>query len=240
MGIIKAVKRFVPSKYKRRVKESLGVPSLHWSLQNLKRKNFRPSSVIDIGAYEGYWALDMLEVFPSAKILMVEAQKNKASFLEKIKIAFPKTDFSISLLSSEDGTEKLFCHNETASHISQGSFAELESEVLVTQTLDSLLKEKKFPLPDFLKLDVQGHELEVLKGANESLSHAEVCLLEISIFDFGEGTPLLLEMVNYMDSKGFQAYDISQLMRRPLDKLLFQVDMFFVKKNSYLVSDKSW
>lgn len=240
MAIDKFIKKLLPFKYKRTVKEKLGVPSLHWSLQNLKKKNFNPASVLDIGAYEGYWTVDLLEVFPNAKVLMVEAQKSKMPFLEKIKVQYPKTDYAIALLSSSDGEDKCFCENETASHVSKLPLQGQPSSILKTQTLDSLIKVKNFPLPDFIKLDVQGHEMEVLKGAETSLQHAEVCLLEISLFDFGDGTPLLQEMLNFMDSKGFMAYDISQFMRRPLDKALFQLDMFFVKKDSFLIADKSW
>lgn len=240
MPIDKFIKKILPFKYKRAVKEKLGVPSLHWSLQNLKKINFNPSAVLDIGAYEGYWTLDLLEVFPTAKVLMVEAQKNKSPFLEKIKIQYPNTDYAISLLSSRDGDQKYFLEDETASHISAFPVTDNPGVILKTQTVDSLLKEKYFALPDFIKLDVQGHEMEVLKGAKAAMVHAEVCLLEISLFDFGDGTPLLLEMLNFMDANDFTAYDISQFMRRPLDKLLFQIDMFFVKKDSFLIADKRW
>ena len=240
MAIDKFIKKLLPFKYKRAVKEKLGVPSLHWSLQNLKKKNFNPVTVLDIGAYEGYWTIDLLEVFPAAKVLMVEAQKSKVPFLEKIRKQYPNTDFAISLLSAANDDEKYFCENETASHVRESPVQGVPGYILKTQTLDSLIQKKNFALPDLIKLDVQGHEMEVLKGAETSLQHAAVCLLEISLFDFGDGTPLLQEMLNFMDTKGFRAYDISQFMRRPLDKALFQIDMFFVKKDSFLTADKSW
>ncbi len=87
---------------------------------------------------------------------------------------------------------------------------------------------------------MQGHELEVLKGAEKSLAHAEVCLLEVSLMDLGDDTPLLLDVVNFMDDKNFTAYDICQFVRRPFDKALIQMDMFFVKKDSFLIGDKRW
>ena len=238
--LMKIIKKLLPFKYKRSVKERMGVPSLHWSLQNLKKKNFNPGSVLDIGAYEGYWTLDLLEVFPSTRVLMVEAQDNKKTFLEKVKHNCPGTDYSIALLSSVDGAEKYFCENETASSITLTPVAGFNTRAIRTRSLDSLLQEKKFPLPDLIKLDVQGHELEVLKGATAALAHAEICLLEITLIDFGDGNPLLLEMINYMDNNGFQAYDISQFIRRPYDKALYQIDMFFIKKNSPMITERRW
>jgi FkbM family methyltransferase len=230
----------MPFKYKRSVKEKLGVPSLHWSLQNLKRKNFYPAVVLDIGAYEGFWTLDLLEVFPKAKVLMVEAQINKESFLKAVKQKNNNVDYAISLLSSADGETKLFLKNETASHVISTAVAGEQYQQIKTQTLDVLLETMNFPFPEFLKLDVQGHEMEVLKGAAKSLANATICLLEISLLNLGDDGPLLAEMVTFMDEKGYQAYDISQFIRRPFDKALYQVDMFFIKKDSPLITDKRW
>lgn len=234
------IKKILPFRFKRKVKENLGVPSLHWSLENLKKKNFFPAHVIDIGAYEGHWTLDLLEVYPHAKVFMVEAQKSKSGYLEKVKQQYTNTDYSISLLSSVDGVQKYFYENETASHVGNVTANNGNSSIMNATTLDSLLKERKFPFPDLLKLDVQGHEIEVLKGAAEALFHATICLLEVSLLDLGDGNPLLKEVLNFMDEKGFQAYDISHFIRRPFDKSLYQMDMFFVKKDSFLIAEKRW
>ena len=233
-------KKIIPYRFKRRVKEHLGVPSFHWSLQNLKKKNFNPSFILDIGAYEGNWTKDVLEVFPTAKILMIEAQKNKEAFLAGIKKMHPNTDYAISLLSSQDGLKKIFRENETASQIIDIQETEHPHFTLKTQALDSLLQQQKFPYPDFMKLDVQGHEMEVLNGATKSLAHAEICLLEVSLLNLGDNNPLLAEMISFMDVNHFQAYDISQFMRRPFDNTLYQLDLFFVKKDSALVASKRW
>jgi FkbM family methyltransferase len=238
--LVSFFKKLFPSKIKRRVKEHLDVPSLHWSLQNLKNKNFKPLVVLDIGAYEGLWTLDLLEVFPEAKVLMVEAQESKEPFLKTVKHEYAQVDYAISLLSSEDGVLKSFGENETASAVIKNEELGGQYKHIKSETLDTPLKKKNFPLPDLLKFDVQGHEMEVLLGADKALAHAEICLLEISLFDLGEDVPLLAEMVSFMDRRDFQAYDISQFIRRPFDKALFQVDMFFVKKSSGLIAGKHW
>lgn len=234
------LKKLLPYRYKRAIKEDLGVPSLHWSLQNLRKKGFSPSAVIDVGAYEGLWTVDFLEVFPRAKVLMVEAQARKSFFLSKITGRYPNTQYATTLLSSCDGETKCFFENETASHVTMRASLDSNTVLLKTSTLDSLLAEKKFPLPEFLKLDVQGHEKEVLKGASKCLAGATVCLLEISLLSIGDDMPLLAEMVSFMDERNYQAYDISQFIRRPYDKALFQMDVFFVKKDSWLANEKRW
>jgi FkbM family methyltransferase len=203
------LKQIIPYKYKRKIKDDLGVPSLHWSLLNLKKIGFNPCVIIDIGAYEGYWTLDVLEVFPDARVLMVEPQKKKEIFLMNLTKNHNKIDYSIELLSATDGIEKLFVENETASHIVEHNQKGIISTTLYTKTLDTLLEQKGLPHPDFIKLDVQGHEMEVLRGAEKSLSHCEICLLEITLLNIGGDTPLLQEMVSFMNEKNFQAYDIT-------------------------------
>lgn len=234
------LKKLIPFQYKRAIKEHLGVPSLHWSLANLKKKGWYPAAVVDVGAYEGHWTLDVLEVFPEARVLMVEAQKGKEETLRKLVRKFPGTSYAIQLLSCVSGEEKYFYENETASHVATGEPDDNTAVKLTTVTLDDLLLQLNFPPPDFVKLDVQGHEKEVLLGAEHCLRKATVCLLEISLLNIGGNTPLLAEMIQFMDSRGFQAYDFSHFIRRPYDKALYQVDMFFVRKESFLATEQRW
>ncbi len=235
--MISVLKKILSSKYKRSIKERLGVPSLHWNLQNLKKLGYNPGFVMDIGAYEGYWTRDFLEVFPSAQVLMVEAQKSKEKQIEQVCSVFPNVAYHIALLSGEDGKELYFQENETASHVT--SSGDSHSTAIKSESVDAILQRKGMPFPDFLKLDVQGYELEVLRGATSALKHAEFCLLEVSMLElFNE--PLFAEVVAFMDVRGFQAYDICQFMRRPFDNALYQVDLLFIKKDSSFISNKRW
>ena len=235
------IKNFIPAKFKRRIKDNLGVPSLHWTLMNLKACSFDPSFTVDIGAYVGEWTEQFLEVFPGKKVLMLEAQESKKTLLENVCAKYNDVNCLIGLLSATNGKPVSFHENETASHVGLVNEDLCEgAKIYLTQTLDSIIEKNNYPLPDFLKLDVQGHEIEVLKGGEKAISNCEVCLLEVSFLELTPGDPLVLDIFNFMDQKGFQAYDISQLMRRPLDKALYQADVFFVKKTSRLLKSKSW
>ena len=61
--------------------------------------------------------MDLLEVFPNAKVLMVEAQQKKETILKRVIAGNKNVDYVISLLSSQTGIEKMFSENETASQI---------------------------------------------------------------------------------------------------------------------------
>lgn len=240
--MIKLIKSLFPFRFKRAIKDHLGVPSLYWSLQNLKQKGYQPNVVIDIGAYEGHWTEDFLEVFPDAKVLMVEAQKGKEIFLKKIAEQNKNVTYCIELLSAEDNKQVIFNENESASQINGLATDEqtLTGNAKTTITIDTLLTKLSFAMPNFLKLDVQGHEIEVLRGATKFLAIVDVCLLEVTLISFGDGAPLIIELMNFMDSLNFQMYDVSQFMRRPFDKAMYQMDVLFVKKNSPWVTDKRW
>ncbi|MEJ7681217.1 MAG: hypothetical protein WKG06_25900 [Segetibacter sp.] len=117
---------------------------MHWSLENLKRKNFNPSVILDIGAYKGNWATDVLEVFPDAKILMIEAQENKESFLKDLAKKNKNVEYVISLVSARDQEEVLFSQNEAASHVVKLKETQHPHRLLYSKTVDTLLKEKTF------------------------------------------------------------------------------------------------
>lgn len=237
--VLKLLKKLLPSKFKKDFKDHLGVPSLSWTLKNLKKAGYNPGVVYDIGAYEGYWTRDFLEVFPEVNMYMFEAQTKKKSYLKSASSRNSNVHYAIALLGSKEGEEVYFVEEETGSHVLQNNNIGIETN-RITSSLDTLAENNHWPLPDFLKLDVQGFELEVLKGGSKALKSAEFCLLEITVLDIGGGAPLLVEVVNFMQEHQFQAYDISQFIRRPFDKALWQIDMLFIKNNSKFITDKRW
>ena len=139
------------------------MPSLHWSLQNLKKRGYIPKVAIDVGAYEGHWAVDFLEVFPEAKVLLLEGQPSKEIYLKDLTKKFPNVSYNIALLSAEDNKKVLFNENETSSQINvlATDFELQNANTKTTVTVDTLVKKLAFPSASFMKLDVQGYEIEV-------------------------------------------------------------------------------
>jgi hypothetical protein len=104
------------------------------------------------------------------------------------------------------------------------------------RTLNSLLSE--VAPPGLLKIDAQGYELEILRGALQLLPAFEAVLVEIAIIEINKGAPLLHDVVAFMKMLGFFAYDILETHRRPLDGALNQVDIIFIREQSRLIADK--
>lgn len=108
---------------------------------------------------------------------------------------------------------------------------------------DSLLSSRNLSVPDLVKLDIQGFELEALQGAISLFGHTEIFVMEVSLFSFDDvpGMPILREVVDFMGARGYEAYDITEFARRPFDGALGQVDFAFTKREGFLrQSNKYW
>jgi hypothetical protein len=106
--------------------------------------------------------------------------------------------------------------------------------------IDDILREQQLDGPYLIKIDVQGAELDVLDGAQETLLEAEVVVLEVSLFEFMQGAPQLFDVISYMKNRGFVAYDIILGWNRPLDNALGQVDIAFVKDEGMFRTNHSF
>jgi hypothetical protein len=96
--------------------------------------------------------------------------------------------------------------NETGAELFPGISDVLTSETVHTQTLEGFFAERAatiFPAQTLLKLDVQGAEMDVLKGAGPCLSGLAGLLLELSIQPIYDGAPDYLESLSYLQAAGF-------------------------------------
>ncbi|WP_113661851.1 FkbM family methyltransferase [Pedobacter nanyangensis] len=237
----KLISKLLPNNVIDKIKFDLGVPNQQNCFEHLKKMGVSPRLVIDIGAYEGTWAIDFKKYFPNTKILMLEAQEGKSIYLNKVKEKSNQSiDFKIALLSDVI-KEVEFNEYETASSVYKED-NETNAKVvrLKTQRLDDLLTNTEFEKPDFVKIDVQGAELDVLKGALNTLKSVEFVLIEVSFLNIYKGAPLAHEIVQFMAQQGFVIYDIASLMRRPFDKALNQSDFLFIKEKSPLRASSRW
>ena len=238
--VLRRVRDFTPSRV-RHVIHRAGLffgepplPSHRGTFLYLKSWGLNPQNVVDVGAYHGEWARSFREVFPESDILMVEGQAGKTPKLEKTcRELAGRIDFEIGLLGANDGEKVKFTEMETGSSVLEenSSFWRSYSERELT-TLDTLLSRRENNRKiDFLKLDVQGYEIQVLKGAESALQRTEFVLLEASLIPVNTGCPLILEVLNFMADRGFLLLDFCSQIRRA-DKALWQTDLLFISKSS--------
>ena len=216
--------------------------SLEASLRSLARLGFQPQRIVDVGAFQGDWARYAKKAFPRAEILMIEAQDRMRAALEATKDELGGgVDFHIALLGPAPAESVPFYELETGSGVLFEQSSVTRNVVQIPmETLDEVVKNFMPGGADFLKLDVQGYELEVLKGGTKVLKSAQAVVMEVSLLPVNRGAPLLHDVTHFMLGAGFVAYDICGLVRRPLDNALWQIDLIFLKEGSALRATVSY
>lgn len=221
----------------------LGAPSVPAALAHLERQGFRPAMVFDVGAYRGDFARDCLARWPDASIVCFEPQRRMAGALAAVAAAAAGRMHVFPVLVGASERDHVALHEAgTASSVLvETAGPQHPAAPYPMTTIDRTVAQHCAGRPpDLLKLDVQGYELEALKGAEGSLPGIGAIVTEINLLDLHEGVPLLAEVVAWLAARGFVAYDLGGLMRRPLDGALWQIDMIFVPVDSPLRRDKRW
>jgi FkbM family methyltransferase len=235
------INKLVSSSFKESLKRKAGVPDIFFSIDRLKKIGFNPKQIIDVGAYEGEWTKRCSKIFPEARFLMVEAMTGKKEKLEKLASVNKRVTVAINLLGAKTGDEVYFSELETASSVLEENGSMHQRTKRTTTRLSDLAKEHHIGKVDFIKLDVQGYELEVLKGFATCLPGTDVILSEVSLLDVHKNVPLMKEVLDFMYQYNFVVYDICSVStRRPLDNALWQTDLLFVKEDSVFRRDKRY
>ena len=231
------LKALFPERLKRRIKSQLGVPSLEGSLNLLRANGFHPRLVLDIGAYTGEWTALCQQIWPQAAVLMIEAHPERARLLEKKAASWSRVKARQALLGSAPKASVPFYEQESASSVLPESAKRNQASILLAmETLDDVLIDTSCGKADLLKLDVQGYELEILRGGRKAIPDIEVILIEVNLIAIYQGAPLVRETVDYLGDAGFRLYDVATLYRRPLDGALWQADFVFAREGSKLNS----
>lgn len=203
--------------------------------RRLAGRGYRPASVIDVGAFEGHWTRLVRGVFPGVPVLMVEAQAGKLPALGTTAAQLRDVEVCHAALSATAGQTLTFYEMETGSSLmpEQSNAPRREANV-VTRTLDEVAAGLEGPI--FLKLDVQGAEIEVLRGGGETLKRCNLVQLEVALLPYNKGAPTFLETLTFMDDRGLVPLDFGGMVR-PDGINLVQTDVLFVPRDSPLRPD---
>ncbi|TDP00887.1 FkbM family methyltransferase [Flavobacterium sp. 245] len=208
----------------------------------LLNQNYYPKTIYDIGANTGTWTEECLRYFPSATYYLFEPQIN---LKEDIDSRFKNLEnvhlFSVGVGNVNDQLNFTIHDRDDSCSF---SFSELEAKdrgfkqikVPIVQ-LESFVNENNLKKPCILKIDAEGLDLEVLEGANELLQHTEIIMVEVAVMN-KRLKNTAVEMMNYLDVKGFRFFDITDLNRPFPNNVLWLCEFVFIKKNGVL--DKNY
>jgi len=84
-----------------------------------------------------------------------------------------------------------------------GYFTKEHAQDKIMNTVDNVRRMNKYPQPDLIKIDAQGAELDILKGAADTLKYCRDLILELQHTNYNEGAPLKEEVIEYLAELGF-------------------------------------
>ena len=71
-------------------------------------------------------------------------------------------------------------------------------------TLDKVIDNNNWPLPDLIKMDVQGSELDILEGGKKILSQAKYLIVELQHIEYNDNAPLFEESIATIEKSGWK------------------------------------
>jgi len=213
------------------------------SLLGLRDRGFQPKTVLDIGAAYGDWTKECLKVYPNSKFLLLEPLAEYNNALNKMVYQHSNVRFINAVAGAVSGQVEMHVQKDLVGSSllddkDKSYSGSMRSISMVS--IDDLLNKGELEPPELVKIDVQGFELEVLKGGGSLFNSAEVFILEVSLYEFCHGMPIAQDIIAYMAKKGFVLYDIATIIRRPLDDALAQMDVVFVRETSRLRASQLW
>jgi FkbM family methyltransferase len=206
--------------------EHLAVPFAH-----------EPALVLDAGASRGQFAAFACDRFPTAAIVSFEPLSGSRERLLRAVPAGRVTVHPVALgarsgeaalhVSRQDDSSSLLSIGERQGREFPGT-EEARTELVAVRRLDEMLAAETIERPCLLKVDVQGFELEVLRGAERTLEQIDEILVECSFVELYRGQALAGEVVAHLVARGFRLAGVTSVQHGASGEAL-QADFRFVR-----------
>ncbi|MEM7045817.1 MAG: FkbM family methyltransferase [Pseudomonadota bacterium] len=170
-------------------------------------------TVVDVGANRGQFTLLAAGLFPDAEIVAFEPLIEPFEKLIKVTAGLSKLRaFNVAIgpeprslpmnVSKRDDSSSLLPIGALQEEIFPDTGFARREEVQI-RPLGDYLDPTEIRRPCLLKIDVQGYELDVLKGSEACLDHVDVVYVEASFVELYQGQPLADEVIEALTSQGF-------------------------------------
>lgn len=197
-------------------------------------------TVVDVGAHRGQFALFALERFPSAAIVCVEPLAEPRAKLRRVVEGSGRVRvLDVAASNRADGRVPMHVSKRDDSSSLQpigarqvAAFPGTEEAGLVwvaTARLDSQLTVDDISAPALLKVDVQGHEYEVLAGSSGILAAFDQVVVEASFTELYEGQRLAGDVTTLLERAGFTLAGAFDVKRAKSGECL-QADLLFRRR----------
>lgn len=186
--------------------------------------SFKPNSVFyDVGAATGSFSL-YAAVKKKSEVIAFEPEAQNFSILEmhhylnKEKISKPIKSLNFALSNSPELGHLFIVNNQPGAamkildkpikRLEKNEFHPSHVQTVIKDKLDDIIKRYNLPSPNYIKIDVDGSELDVVEGASQTLSDPKMYSALIEIEDTNEkNSPIIKKMEDF----GFQIKEKNQL-----------------------------
>lgn len=200
--------------------------------------------VLDIGANSGQFIQEIRQMGYRGSVVSFEPLSSAHKSLLKKSLSDPSwLVYERCAIGSCDGSAVInISGNSVSSSILQMNEAHksaeitsiyMDSEEVRTYKLDSIYENLQNNFKDFIKIDTQGFEWEVLLGATETLNKVFGILVETSFIELYSGQKLWLEIIQYLELRGFQLWALQPGFMDSKTGQLLQADVIFIRKEIF-------
>ena len=207
-------------------------------LSLLKKLNFAPRHIIDVGANRGDWTRTARGIFPDAHYTLVEPQEHLRAYIRDL-LEVPNPVELINAGVADRPGKLMFT---VAARDDSSTFALSKEEAMAAgaqqipvevKTLNEIVAGSAAGMADMVKIDAEGLDLKVLSGASNLLGKTDVFLIEAAICAPLENS--LSEVMRFMNGSGYRLMDITDLNRSPKHGVLWLCEAAFVRNGSPLL-----
>ncbi len=216
-------------------------PTLEYHLKTLL-ENLAIDVVIDVGANKGQYGVMLRHigfkgeihsfepVTASFKQLQKTAQNDGNWKVYQCALGEENTEISINITTASEFASLLDV-NDYAKTLYGEKVPVIETELVRVRVLDDVFEGDKLfqSRRVFLKMDTQGYDLSVLKGAQSITNHILALQSEISIQPLYEGMPDYMEALAEFRKKGFELTGLYPVSRDPGSSILIEMDCVMKK-----------
>jgi FkbM family methyltransferase len=193
-------------------------------------RGLKIDTVFDIGACSGDWSLEFKHTLPNSQFFLFEANYKWAPSLERTNFPY----FSGTVLS-KPGKEFVEFYDEQSTGASYykentGWFENKVATKYPCKTLDEIILQCNLPIPNLVKLDTQGSELDILAGAKSIIGKTDLIYIECPIVNYNQGAPNIYEYINFFLVNDYIPIDCYELHK--LENVLIQLDILFMRRET--------
>ena len=208
----------------------------------VKEAGFNPTTIVDIGVATD--TEDLYFHFPNATYLFVEPCIEFEPNLQRLCEIMPGSTYMLAAAGASNGEITINVSPDMGGtsifktiEANDGAY-DMTSRTVPMFTLDTMWEALEIKdRGGLLKIDVQGGEIEVLKGACGVIDNFEMILIEVSTIATYVGQPIFHDCIAYLAELGFVLFDIIHLGYADTG-ILAQMDLVCVKKDGRFRHDQ--